>query len=139
MTARRLRTQKDDGPKLWEPRPISRERWERHREQMLAQSFAGHRPPEWWLYEKGLDVPRPREEPVLFQMGELDPAEIAELMPMWRQHFQRSLEPGFAYCRGAGNWLKGKAARRALYEWAGIPAPILERLKAEASGSGDGG
>jgi hypothetical protein len=140
MTTRRIKAQKDDLPRPWEDRPISRERWERHRESMLARSHEGRRPEEWWAY----DSPVPRDRDVaesiqLYEMGELDAAEMAELMPTWREHFQRGNEPGFAYCRGAGNWLKGKAARRALYQWAGIPEPILEQFKAEAGGDGEQG
>jgi hypothetical protein len=139
-----------DYPRPWEDRPISRERWERHRERMLADTHPGHRPEEWWLYDRQeLRPPKSGEETIaLYERGELSAAEIAALTPMWRGHFERAQEPGFAYCQGPRSWLKGADARSALYHWAGIPAEVvgqfenhLCRLHAEvgsAASIGDG-
>jgi hypothetical protein len=86
----------------WEDRPVSLERWERHRDLMMASTAAGRRPDEWWLYERQMERPRDREADVLYQMGELDDAELAELIPRWRDHFDRANEPDFLYCTGSG-------------------------------------
>ena len=76
-------------------------------------------------------------------MGELGETELAELIPIWRGQYERRLEPGFAYCIGHaqpsdtfGTWIEGAGARKAYYEWAGIPRTLLrqwgtERLERE--------
>ena len=66
----------DDRPVPWEKGPISRERWQRHRDWMMAASGAGHRPEEWWLYEKGRKRPK-NETQALYAMGELRGGELA--------------------------------------------------------------
>ena len=42
----------DDRPVPWEERPISRERWQRHRDWMMAAEGPGQRPVEWWQLRK---------------------------------------------------------------------------------------
>jgi hypothetical protein len=132
---RRVVKARDDYPMPWEDRPISRERWERHRDRLLARAHSGDRPPEWWAYES--PVPRPcaldgpRECQVLYEIGELSKDEIEALMPEWRRHYERSHEPHFSYCAGQGNWLEGTPARRALYRWAGIPREFIKQWDAE--------
>jgi hypothetical protein len=135
---RRIAKARKDYPKPWEERPVSRERWERHRERMMANCFAGRRPEEWWEYESPLprdpdfDVPQCVQ---LYKMGELRADELAELLQEWRRHYERAQEPGFTYCLGQKNgrpeWLEGAAARKALYRWAGIPAEIVRKWNAE--------
>src|SRR4051794_4191474 len=77
-------------------RPVSRERWQRWRDELMAKCRAGTRPPEWWEYES----PEPRsddrdlpESIQLFDMGELRPDEIEELAPFWCKHFERAQDP----------------------------------------------
>ena len=133
---RRVAKIRDDYPRPWEKRPVSRERWERHRATMMARCHAGHRPEEWWEYES--PVPRDPDFDVpqclqLYNMGELSADELAELMPFWRQHYERAQEPDFHYCLGPGRFLEGEAAKRALYRWAGIPAVIVRKWNAECA------
>jgi hypothetical protein len=52
VTARRLKAPKDDFPQPWEIGPISEERWNKHRDRMLAFAGPRRRPSEWWIYEK---------------------------------------------------------------------------------------
>jgi hypothetical protein len=95
---------------------------------MMAMAGAGRRPEEWWEYES--KVPRPRDlgdaEILLYEMGELTEAEIAELMPRWRERYEQAHSPNFSYCTG-NSWLKGDAAKQALYRWAGIPPAIVRQ------------
>jgi hypothetical protein len=128
-------------PKPWEDRPISYARWRKHRETMMQLAHPGHRPREWWAYEKQKPVPR-RETEWLYDHGELSKAELAELMPRWREHYERAEEPGYSHCIGHKNpgdtfasWIKGPAAQKALYRWAGIPAAIIRQFDAERRGT----
>jgi hypothetical protein len=124
-------------PKPWEERPISYARWRKHRETMMKWAHPGHRPREWWNYELQKPVPS-RETIWLFEHDELTEAELAELMPHWREKFERAQEPGFAYCIGHAkpddtfaSWLEGAAARRAHYRFWEIPLAILKQWNAE--------
>ena len=47
----------DDRPMPWEPRPVSRERWQKHRAWLMGACAAGSRPEEWWLYEQNRERP----------------------------------------------------------------------------------
>jgi hypothetical protein len=140
MAKRRLKSTKDDYPRTWEPRPVSFERWRRHRERMMALARAGSRPDEWWLYDKQLKRPRTLgdEHVTLYEMGELSEAELAKLIPQWREWYEKAQDPNFQYCIGHANpgdtfstWFKGEAAREALYRWAGIPPALLRKWDAE--------
>jgi len=72
----------------------------------------------------------------LYDMGELSDEELAELMPWWRRQYERAQQPDFHYCLGVNNWLKGAAARKALYKWAGIPRDIIRKWNAERARQG---
>lgn len=131
---RKVKPTKDDYPAPWEDRPISRERWQRHREIMMQRQHAGRRPPEWWLYERQM----PRPDDTLYAMGELVGEEKAEVMRFWREQYEHALAPGFVYCIGHKNpgdtfasCLEGPAARRAHHRWAGIPPDLVRRWGAE--------
>jgi hypothetical protein len=113
--------------------------WERHRDELLTES-RGRRPAAWWDYDAEIERPKDRdlETPVLYDAGLLSEAEIAELMPQWREHYDKAQEPGFEYCIGTAkpgdtfaSWIKGPAAKRAHYRWAGIPREIIKRFNAE--------
>ena len=74
----------------------------------------------------------------LYDRGELSEAELAELMPGWRERYEQAQKPGFSYCIGHKNpgdtfasWIEGLAAQKALYRWAGIPVAIIRRWDAE--------
>jgi hypothetical protein len=138
---RRLSKHRDDYPGIGEqPRPVSRERWERHRERLMARYSPGKRPEEWWEYE----APKPRdpdfdlpESIQLFEMGELTVAELAELMPYWREEYTKAQRRGFSYCLGydlerrGAVWISGAAARKAHCRWAGIPPAIVKQWDRE--------
>jgi hypothetical protein len=131
---RRLSKTRDDYPRPWEDRPVSFERWERHRERILAQTRAGRRPEEWWEYEATIPWPGYDDETVaLYKAGLLDDEELAELMPWWREQYDRSHEPDFGYCGGPGKFLKGDEARKAHYRWAQIPPEIVKRWDQESA------
>ena len=137
MSERRFKPPKDDLPRPWDEHPVSRERWLRHREVMMQWAHAGHRPQEWWVYEK--QMPRPEQETnALYEMGELSEAELAELMPDWREHYEQAQKPNFSHCIGHkshgdtfASWIKGPAARKAHYRWAEIPDAIVRQWNAE--------
>ena len=116
---------------LWETEPVSIDRWRKHRGRMMANAHAGHRPQEWWLYERQMVRPYEDEAATLYEMGELSEAELAELLLRWREWYEQANEPGFSYCAGNGHWLEGAAARRAQYKWAGIPRTFLQQWNAE--------
>ena len=122
----------DDYPKPWESRPVSHERWQKHRERMMAYAGAGRRPPEWWRYESGQQRPVDRgdETILLYEMGEFSPAEIKRLLPDWRERYEKTHDDGFAYFTG-DVWLKGEAAKLAHLRWAGVPPEIWRRWDEE--------
>ena len=64
-------------------------------------------------------------------MGELSEDELAELMPRWREDYAKAQQPSFFYCKGQGQFLKGAAARREHYRWAGIPRDLIKQWNAE--------
>jgi hypothetical protein len=80
----------DDTPAPWEERPVSRERWQKHRA-WLMDGCIGSRPQEWWLYEQGREQPE-NETQVLYSMGELRGAELAKLMKWWRDAYEEANE-----------------------------------------------
>ena len=88
---RKTKPPNDDRPVPWEDRPISRERWQRHRDWMMATEGPGQRPQEWWLYEKGRKRPE-NETQTLYAMGELRGAELARLMEWWRDAYKDAYE-----------------------------------------------
>jgi hypothetical protein len=141
MTLRRRKAPKDDYPRPWEDRPISRERWLRHRGTLMAhEASPGHRPEEWWIYEKNLDPPEcSGQAGMLMRMGELAEQELDILMRKWREVYNKANEPHFSYCIGSkpgttyAHWLEGEAARLAYYEWAGIPDEALKQFEAAGS------
>jgi hypothetical protein len=73
-------------PPPWEAGPISRERWQKHRERLMAECAVGRRPEEWWLYEQGCEQPENQTQ-VLYTMGELRAEELAKLMVWWRDAY----------------------------------------------------
>ena len=131
MSERKLKEPKDDLPAPWEERPISIDRWLRHRETMMVWAYPGHRPREWWAYEKALPVPS-RESVWLFEHDELSETELTELMPHWREKFDQAQEVGFCYnTASTRGWLEGAAARRAHYVFWEIPFAIIRQFEAE--------
>ncbi len=130
----RRRKSLGDYPCPWEPRPVSQERWERHRERMLAHMPAGTRPEEWWEYDSPL-YRHPdravRECRQLYEMGELSDEELTELLVWWRLAYDKAQDPVFTYCAGPGRFLKGVAARKSLYDWAGIPPDLARQWNEE--------
>ena len=100
---------------------------------------AGSRPPEWWLFERNLQPPdHDREAELLMAMGELSAAELAELVPDWREEYEKTLCPGFAFCIGHAKpddtfatWIEGEEGRRAHLAWAGIPKVLVKQWERE--------
>jgi hypothetical protein len=102
MSSRRRKPIKDDYPPPWESRPISKERWQRHRTTLMERAFEGHRPEEWWLYERNMDQPD-NQAATLYAMGELQGIELEKVLSNWRMHYE------------AGN------------KWVGIPREIVKQ------------
>jgi hypothetical protein len=128
---RKTKPPRDDYPTPWEDRPISIQRWRRHRELMLRNEYPGRRPEEWWLYEREMQPPsRQDEAATLYAMGELTGSELNQVVGEWRQHYEHALGPRFSYNTGA-TWLQGASARRAHYRWAGIPPALVRQWDAE--------
>jgi hypothetical protein len=93
VTKRKRKTPKGDIPRPWEDRPVSLERWHRHRHLLMVDwAYPGTRPPEWWVYEKGLEPPYDHEANILRRMGELDEAELAAVTEEWRLHYDHAVE-----------------------------------------------
>lgn len=65
---------------------------------VMAMEHPGHRPPEWWTYERNMDPPEERSEQagLLLQMGELTGEELTAVMKDWRRHFDDAQEPNFS-------------------------------------------
>jgi len=87
----------------------------------------------WWEFEAG-DLRYPgydRERSFLFERGLFADAERAELVPHWREEFDRAHSPGFFHCAGPGKFLDGDAARRAHFAWADIPSSLVDAWTAE--------
>jgi hypothetical protein len=114
---RRRKPTKDDFPRPWEDRPISPERWQRHRRQLLEWETPGKRPEEWWLYECGRERPD-NEAAILYGMGELRDSELATVMKWWKSDFDKA----------EGHTV---AERRRWFKWAGIPPELVEQWDAE--------
>jgi hypothetical protein len=112
-----------------------RECWLRHRAWMMARyATHGRRPAGWWMYEATVAFPPNGEgqEAILFEHNLLGEQEREQLVAQWRRHFDRAQKPGFSFCTGIfkpgakyATWLEGAAAKRAHYEWAGIPKSLL--------------
>jgi hypothetical protein len=67
----------------------------------------------------------------------LSEAELAQLMPRWREDYEKANEPRFGYCTGqlpgtySAHWVYGAEARHRFFRWAGIPREIVKRFDAE--------
>jgi hypothetical protein len=134
VTSRITKAPKDDRIRPWDERPVSRERWQKYRGDLMQWSGRqGRRPPEWWVYEKQMDPPKEPgdEHAALFEMGELLGDELAFMMQHWREAYDLATSPGFVVHTGPGKVLEGAEARRAHIRWAGIPPAILRQLAEE--------
>jgi hypothetical protein len=112
----------------------------RHRDHFLRYCRYGQRPQAWWDYEAPIPYPRDHDyrQAALWEAGLLSDQERNDLEAQWREHFEKAQEPGFQYCIGHrkkgdtfASWLKGRAARRAHYKWAGIPHELLRQWTEE--------
>ena len=113
----------------WESRPISKERWEKFRNRMLAEEAAGHRPEEWWLYEQDRDRPE-NETQVLYTMGELRGAELAKCMGWWRQHYEEANEV-LVIGGSFGTIRKTPAQRQEYLDYHDVPRELVKQWDAE--------
>ena len=101
----RSRKRKDGPPEFGESRPISLDRWQRHREALMKEEArGGRRPEEFWYYAKGMPPPeRDQEAATLFEMGELGKSELTRLMREWHERWEKAQVPDFGYCIGHKN------------------------------------
>jgi hypothetical protein len=67
-----------------------REAWQQYRGHIMAQNAQYHpglRPYAWWIFDAGREAPDTRDQAdVLFEMDELDDAEIVAIQKEWRGH-----------------------------------------------------
>jgi hypothetical protein len=113
--------------------------WFYHRDRLLMHCNGGQRPAGWWEFESPIPYPgRDYGEAALWENGLLTSTEVTELTARWRRDFERAQDPGFTYCVGfakpgdtVATWIQGKAARKALYRWSGIPKALLRKWTAE--------
>jgi len=122
---------------FWDERPLSREDWEQYRESLMRDCRPGERPEEWWLYDSVEEKPDHQAQR-LWELGELGPAELPDVMSGWRELWAKAQQPRFAYCIGHAKpgdtfatWLDGAEARKAHYRFWGIPAKLVEQWNAE--------
>jgi hypothetical protein len=117
-----------------------RELWFRHRDRLLALfGQQGRRPLAWWRYEAPLPYPGDdNETAALYEAGLLGADELNEVLSEWRRQFEKAQEPAFTFCVGHAKegdtfatWLKGAAAKRAHYRWAGIPSSLIRKWTEE--------
>ena len=62
----------------------------------------------------------------MFRARVLSEDERAELVAWWRQEFDKAQAPGFTFCAGPGNFVKGADARREHYRWADVPLELVK-------------
>ena len=95
VSARKKKLPRDDRLRPWDDRPISYERWVKHKDQIMASTRAGSRPEEWWAYEK--QMPQPcdlgDERITLFEMASS------------RAQAQNATSPPTGTNCGRGQWL----------------------------------
>jgi hypothetical protein len=124
----------------FESEEARREAWFRNRDHILAGYQHGRRPAAWWDYESPIARPHnyEYEVAVLFEAELLSAEEKADRIANWRSQFDKAQEPGFMFCIGHAKpddtfatWLTGAPARRAHYEWAGIPRDLIRHWTAE--------
>ncbi|RLP22174.1 hypothetical protein [Mesorhizobium sp. YM1C-6-2] len=79
-----------------------RQAWERYRDYLMAlPRAAGSRPVAWWWFERDMNSPSGRDETdALFEMGELDEDEIAQVRRDWA-NMPPSLQPRCLALRAA--------------------------------------
>ena len=116
---------------------MSREDWEQYRESLMRECRLGERPEEWWLFERGEERPEHQAQR-LWELGELGPAELPDVISEWRERWAKAQKPRFAYCIGHAkegdtfaSWLEGAEARKAHYRFWDIPAKLVEQWNAE--------
>jgi hypothetical protein len=110
--------------------------WEVARAYMLRVfGRPGRRPMAWWEFDAGaLGLCYPgydHETAYLWAAGVLDAEECAELEIAWRREYEHSLEAGFSLTMNPEVILTGARARRAHWEWAGIPSALIEQWQSE--------
>ena len=118
----------DDTPTPWEKRPVSRERWQKHRAWFM-DGCVGTRPEEWWLYEQGREPPE-NEAQVLYAMCELRGEELAKVMKWWRRAYEEAnevLDVGGSF----GTVRKTPAQRQAYLDHYDVPTELVEKWDAE--------
>jgi hypothetical protein len=107
--------------------------WAVHGERLFQRwGSAGRRPQAWWAFAApfpypGFDV----ERSTLYENGLLTEEEARELEGYWREEFERTYRPEFFFCAGPGEIYRGEAARRKHFEWADVPAVLVERWTEE--------
>jgi hypothetical protein len=107
--------------------------WELARAWMLRVfGRSGRRPAAWWEFDSPVPYPgHDRETAVLYEANLLDAEERDQLEHGWRREFEHALEPGFSVTVNPEVILIGARARRAHWEWAGIPSALIEQWQSE--------
>ena len=93
--------------------------WRAHRDQLLADPRAGHRPAAWWMYEASASRdPNMHETLQLLDLGVLGETEREQVKVWWR----RCESVARLQACGADPWASYDCYRR----WAGVPTWFAE-------------
>lgn len=128
---------------VFEDEEEARAAWERHRQRLMTNHARnGHRPAAWWAFDApeelgGWDYDT--EQSTLYEVGLLSEPEASVLVAWWREQWDCCHAPGFGYCEGPGEWLKGRAAIAAHLRWADIPRSLAETWSKERKSQATGG
>jgi hypothetical protein len=101
--------------------------WFEHRDRLMGYwACNGHRPIAWWKYESPIPLPGYNlARSTLWAAGLLGAAEARALEAGWREEFDRSLTPGFAFQN-----LTGWEAHIAFLVFHDVPAALAEEWAA---------
>ena len=107
----------DSIPHVWEDREPTLACWEKHRERLMRSAGPGRRPSVWWRYDQGREPPsRDEEGALLWRMGELQGAELAQVVKWWRIHYDDAHEMD---------------DRTTYWRWHEIPSELVRKWDAE--------
>jgi len=125
---RKLNPPTDDYPAPWEARPVSLERWQKHRDRMMAACAIGRRPIEWWKYEMRRPPPD-NETQVLYAMGVLRADELHKLTKWWKMAYDEANE---VISVGSFETMRKTPEQRQAYlDRHGVPREVVLRWDAE--------
>jgi hypothetical protein len=108
-----------DLPKPWENQQTTRAQWQKNRAYLMSFASGGWRPDGWWLFDKGLEPPKPqhRQTRILYEMGELKGAELEKALEWFRAYYDDAHDTD--------------DDRTAYWRWEDIPSSLIAKWDAE--------